>query len=179
MKFAIAWDSPTAGDQEVRIVELNNDGFYIVEYPERGKREILRTLDFRFELLFEVASYAFLDCYFREAVSSFAASLERFYELCIDVVANANGVELQEQTRCWKHLRNASERQLGAFIATYAITRHTCPRLLPDHWRSFRNSVVHKGEIPDKARTLEFGQTVGSLIISDMRYLLDHHRREV
>ena len=51
---------------------------------------------------------------------------------------------------CWKHLKNASERQLGAFIAAYAITRRACPRLLSDDWWAFRNNVIHKGEIPDK-----------------------------
>lgn len=180
MKFCIAWNNSLEnGGQEVRICELNNDGFYVVEYPELGKREILRSLDFRFEILFEVGSYAFLDCYYREAVSSFAAALERFYEFYIEVAVRANKVQPEEYNQCWKHLKNQSERQLGAFIAAYTITRTTCPQLLSDDWRAFRNNVVHKGEIPDKMRTLEFGEEVGRLIIMDMRYLLDTHRKEV
>jgi hypothetical protein len=94
MKFCIAWESPLkAGQQEIRTCELNNDGVYIVECPESGKREVLRSLDFRFEILFEVGSYALLDGYYREAVSSFAAALERFYEFFVEVIARSNGVE--------------------------------------------------------------------------------------
>lgn len=180
MKFCIAWESSLkAGEQEIRICELNNDGVYIVEYPESGKREVLRSLDFRFEILFEVGSYAFLDCYYREAVSSFTAALERFYEFFVEVIARLHGVEEQQYIRCWKHLKNASERQLGTFIAAYVLTRKMCPALLSDEWRGFRNSVIHKGEIPDKTRTLEYGDEVGRLILSDMSYLLQHHREGV
>jgi hypothetical protein len=61
------------------VTKLTDDGTYEVRCG-RGHISSVRLLNAKFELLFEMGLNALVDGYGREAVSSFAASLERFYE---------------------------------------------------------------------------------------------------
>ena len=69
----------------VPIARLADDGRYEVRC-QAGHLNTVFLDNVKFELLFEMGLNALIDGYPREAVSSFASSLERFYEFYWNVV---------------------------------------------------------------------------------------------
>lgn len=68
-------------------------------------------------MLSQIGANAIIDGYYREAVSSFSASLERFYEFSVHVLMRHFGKNSQQFKSAWRPISNQSERQLGAFVA--------------------------------------------------------------
>src|SRR6266852_7038801 len=71
--------------------EVRDDARYEVVCL-RGHRSIVLLQEQKFEVLFELGANAILDRYYREAVMSFTASLEQFYEFAIYVLCLHRGV---------------------------------------------------------------------------------------
>ena len=140
-------------------VEFRDDGRYEITC-EHGHKTITVLQQHKFEILFDIGAYAILDGYYREAVSSFASSLERFYEFSIQVLLEKSIVPEDVYRRCWKEVSKHSERQLGAFIFLWASFFREPPELLPNPEVKFRNGVVHKGTIPTRDKAVEFGNAV-------------------
>ncbi len=136
---------------------VNNDGIYIVKCS-KGHRPIGIINNIDFEILFEYAINAIIDGYYREAVSSFASSIERYFEFFIKVSMKASGSSFNQIDKFWKLISNQSERQLGAYILAFNQMFNENPTLLNTNKEvPFRNSVIHKGYIPNKDETIEFG----------------------
>ena len=137
-------------------VELNDQLLFDTKC-ELG-HPVLQTLETtRFSLLFDFGFAAMSDGYFREAVSSFAAALERLHEFCIRVICRKNGVSVDMFALGWKDIASQSERQLGAFCMLYlSETKCSPPLLRPD----FRNRVIHKGYLPSEAETVAYAKAV-------------------
>lgn len=114
----------------------------------------------KFELLMESAVYAILDGYYREAVSSMSASLERLQEFAIKVLCKENGVSDELFKTTWKEVSQQSERQIGAFIFLYTQKYKSIPDYLTNTERSFRNDIIHKGKFPTYEETLKYGQRI-------------------
>ena len=114
----------------------------------------------KYELLFDIGLTAFVDGYMREAVSSFTASLERFYEFFINFYLYNIKLEDQLVTQAWKSVSNQSERQLGAFNYLYLTCFKELAPDLDSTKRGFRNKVIHKGYIPKPQETIEYGQSI-------------------
>lgn len=144
--------------------ELNSEGFYEVECP-RGHKSILWIQNDQFEILFDSAVLAILDGYSREAVSSFAASLERFYEFCIRVIQSNNEIDQNEFEKVWKSMSRQSERQLGAFYMAYLSEFKKAPPIIENKWMEFRNRVIHKGSFPSAIETLMYGEYIYNYMI--------------
>lgn len=117
----------------------------------------------KFEMLFEIGAAAILDGYYREAISSFAASLERLYEFFVTVALIQREIPDETIASLWKQA-NLSERQLGAFIVMYTLETGQAPPLLSGERTKFRNKVIHQGRIPTRAEAISFGQDVLQLI---------------
>lgn len=132
----------------------------------------------RFELLAEVGTQAIVDGYYREAVSSFAASLERFYEFMISLIMKATERE-PSLDGTWKLVAAQSERQLGMFYGLYCLHFNSVPPTLPAKEVTFRNSVVHKGHIPDEADAVRYGQSVIDLIQPIIENLKKNHKSDL
>ena len=133
---------------------------------------LLMIADFQqFELLFESAMEAFADTYFRESVSSFASSLERFYEFSVQTLLIDQGVSTELIASMWKEVSNQSERQLGMFIGLHTSVLRKAPQLLPNKMVSFRNNIIHKGHFPSIQDVYDFGNTVYDLLNSGMKGL--------
>lgn len=126
----------------------------------------------KFELLFEMGINAIVDGYAREAVSSFSAALERFYEFYWQVALAHLSIPEETITAAWKVLSRQSERQLGSYVtASLALTKEP-PRLLnPNKEVEFRNSVIHKGYVPTDEEATEFGDAVMVLINEELEKL--------
>ncbi|WP_372378321.1 hypothetical protein ACBZ91_04175 [Vibrio natriegens] len=76
----------------------------------------------KYEILFDVGMNALNDGYTRESVSSFASSLERFYEFFINFQILNCGISQELADKAWKTVSNQSERQLGAFTYLYLVS---------------------------------------------------------
>ncbi|MGD1019376.1 MAG: hypothetical protein ABSA12_08660 [Verrucomicrobiia bacterium] len=107
---------------------------------------------------FDFAGYALNDGYYREAVSTVAVSLERFYEFCIATVCAKIGIPEDEYNKTWKNISNQSERQLGAFLFLYLTENRRACEFAPQKYTELRNKVTHKGYFPSREETVEYGQ---------------------
>jgi hypothetical protein len=140
-------------------VDITDQGYYEATCPKGHQLQYILQQQL-FEILFQIALYAIIDGYYREAVTSFASSLERFYEFYVKFISNKNGLTKKDIDDGWKPLSKASERQLGAFVFTYLNECKVAPRLINNKWTEFRNSVIHKGTIPKREEVVQYGQAV-------------------
>jgi hypothetical protein len=136
------------GKTEVRPVSIvvRDDGRYET-VCDNGHSIVILLQQLKFEILFDIGAYAIADGYYREAVSSFTSSLERFYEFAIRVILHKRGVTAEIIDAVWKQVSNQSERQLGAFIVLYLSEFQSSPPVLKTKDVKFRNEVIHKGKI--------------------------------
>jgi hypothetical protein len=94
-----------------------------------------------------------------EAAASFSSALERFYEFCIKVILTHQNMSQEVYEQMFKGMANQSERQLGAFLALHAVLFGAA--YVPNmKIVEFRNSVVHKGRIPNVDETKTFCEKV-------------------
>lgn len=149
-------------------VEFRDDGRYETTCPN-GHISVVILQEQKFEILFDIGAYAIRDGYYREAVTSFTGSLERFYEFFIKAGLLDKGVDENVLQRSLKRV-NLSERQLGGFISLYTHEFGSTPTLLQDlkvaskSAVEFRNEVVHRGKIPSSHEARQYGQIVLDLI---------------
>jgi hypothetical protein len=146
-------------------VELRDDAYYEVECRQGHRRSVIFT-DHKFEVLFESGAMALLDGYTREAASSFAASLERFYEYWIKAALLAGGTTPEMLDDCWKLVAAQSERQYGAFCVLYQREYGRRPTVLPNKRVEFRNNVIHRGYIPQRTEVVEYASDVLRMIVA-------------
>lgn len=144
-------------------VELNEEGFYSFECPKKHTQWKFIHAHL-FQILFDLGTLALSDSYTREAISSYAASLERFYEFIIKLIYIADEIEENKLDAILKNISNQSERQLGAFITLYSYKFNNVPKILNNNWRKFRNEVTHKGKIPKEKDSIKFGQIISDQI---------------
>ncbi|EAB6710792.1 hypothetical protein [Salmonella enterica] len=133
----------------------------------------------KFEILFDIGAYAIIDGYYREAVSSFTSSLERFYEFFIKVVCISKGISESKVVEAWKEVSNQSERQLGVFIFLHLLELGCKPNLLNNNKIKFRNGVIHKGMIPSEEQALEYGQAVLDMIRPLLKILKENYSEAI
>jgi hypothetical protein len=163
---------------EIVSIGVRNDGLY--EFTcSKGHKSVTCLQQQKFEILFEIGAHAILDGYYREAVSSFSASLERFYEFYVKVICLSRGIADDAIEESWKKVFEQSERQLGAFICLHLIETGHPPTILSDSSRGFRNKVIHKGLIPERQEAVEYGQEVLDLIVPVLANLKTNHNREI
>jgi len=152
--------------QEVlNYVELRDDAYYDFECS-RGHRRLIVLTEPKFAVLFESGAMALLDGYTREAVSSFAASLERFYEYWIRAVLLAGGTSPETLDACWSLVAAQSERQFGAFCVLYQREHGRLPTVLSNKMVQFRNDVIHRGYIPPRAEVIAYASDALKLIVN-------------
>lgn len=118
----------------------------------------------KFEILFEIALNAILDGYYREAVTSAASSLERFYEYFVRLIVRSKGLDLSEFDKTWNCVKNMSERQIGMFVAVYLMHFKKAPLLMAKSQSAFRNDVVHKGRIPQRMEAVAYLNSVAAIV---------------
>ena len=144
--------------------EVNNSGIYTVNCGKgHTSKAVIENINF--EILFEYGLNAIVDGYYREAVSSLTASMERYFEFFIKVVLRASKMDFATIDKVWKSVSNQSERQLGAYIFLYSQTFGEEPLLLNANKDvPVRNGVIHKGNISSKKEAIDFGNTLLTLI---------------
>lgn len=146
--------------EELSHVEIRDNGCYEIKCSH-GHETITVLQQQKFEVLFDIGANAILDGYYREAVSSFTSSLERFYEFALRVFLEKDSKSDKQLFKdCWKNVASSSERQLGAFFFLWATNFNEIPEHLPNKKINFRNDVIHKGKIPTQAEAIEYGDSV-------------------
>lgn len=151
-------------------VELNDNLFFEVVCPKG--HEIRMTLEStKYSILFDFGLVAIMDGYYREAVSSIAASLERLYEFFIRVVCTKHDIPFEYVEDNWAHVANQSERQLGAFCFLYLLETGKPAVVLKGKLVEFRNTVIHKGYLPTKEETLNYAEKVHDYMIYIVKYM--------
>lgn len=165
--------------QEMR--PLGDNTLYEVNCPNGHTTEIVSG-GFKYDTLFEIGLNALKNGFHREAASSFATSLERFYEYSIGVLlmhkfspqtpGRFDEEALKAFDKLWKTALKLSERQLGAFCALYFNEFSEIPLLLDEAFVkglrlsilknpvNFRNRVVHEGYIPTYDEAFQYGEAV-------------------
>lgn len=158
-------------DVPVPVMRLADNGEYQV-VCEKGHESIVILDNLKFELLYEMGLNALIDGYPREAVSSFVASLERFYEFYWRVAMKNAKVSNEETEATWKPISKQSERQLGAYVSASLMLTKSAPILLKQNKEVlFRNNVIHNGYIPTKDEAISFGNSVMKLINTELNNL--------
>lgn len=127
----------------------------------------------KFDLLFESGLLAMKDLYFREAVATIAASLERFYEFCLNVLLASDHLDKDELKNVWSMASRQSERQLGAFIFLYFKEFNSKPLILDSDEVSFRNKVIHKGYFPNKDETRNFVLSATKIMLTTYKQMIE------
>lgn len=159
--FGLKGDSPSKPGQEW--VTIDDSGWF--EFPcLSGHSTIVALQNMKFELLFETGAYALLDGYPREAVATFSAALERYYEFHLTVLAVYKGMRMDSFDAAWKLVSKQSERQLGAYLLSHAFEFGENPPSLKPDLQKFRNDVVHNGLIPTEQEAIAFGDAVLKVI---------------
>lgn len=157
------------------LADIEEDNAYVGKCP-RGHSIRMTLQNVRYELLYESGIVAMLVGFQREAVSSIASALERFYEFAIEVLSMRHGVTIDAHALAWKLVAKSSERQFGAFLFLY-LTNLRKPFVSGaalqayEKQVSFRNDVIHQGRFPSRSDTLGYAKHVFD-IISDTRKTL-------
>lgn len=147
------------GQQFICYAEYSESTRYVCQCPN-GHNAAYILQAFKFETLFDIGVDAFVDGYYREAVTTWSSSLERFYEFCVKILLRRAKVDKTEADKMWKNMSNQSERQLGAFLMGWTAAFGKAPALLPNPMVQKRNSAVHKGELPTREQALSYGAAV-------------------
>jgi hypothetical protein len=151
------------GGLYIAIAEYNNSGVFNLTCS-KGHKSVTVIQQNRSEILFEIACHAINDGYYREAVTSFAASLERFYEYAIRVILRHANTSPETFKVAWKEVSKQSERQLGAFVLLWSAFLGDMPTILKSERVKFRNDVVHNGLIPTREEAISFGEQIHQVI---------------
>lgn len=130
---------------------------------EAGHRSRMVLQEQKFEILFEIGAHTVVDGYYREAVTSFMASLEAYYDFFLRAALYEREWAVVAIDDFLKKV-NRSENKLGAYIAAYTFCVGEVPVLLHPKWVEFRNKAVHKGTIPTREEVVEFGTAILDLV---------------
>jgi len=137
---------------------IADDGVYELTCLE-GHVTVTVLAAMKFELLFDSGAHAFSDGYSREAVVSFAAAQERFYEFFVRAVCRKCGFADAAIKDLWTPMRRLSERQLGAFLFAHLVLLGKA-HAVDENRSAFRNKVVHNGYFPKEAEAFDYGRYV-------------------
>jgi hypothetical protein len=95
------------GVKSVESLDLNDRGRFKITC-QNGHTSIVFLNHQKFQILFEIGINAIIDGYYREAVSSFTSSLERFYEFFSKVICITRGIEWTAIEETWKNVSKQS-----------------------------------------------------------------------
>jgi hypothetical protein len=159
------------------LADIEQDNAYVG--PCRNSHEMRVTLQVvRYQLLFESGIVAELVGFHREAVSSIAAALERFYEFAIEVFTLRAGIEPDTHAAAWEQVHQ-SERQLGAFLFLHLVNLGKAFKVGRKEIETyekrfgFRNKVIHAGYFPSEKEVLDFARYVYDLIVETRKTLVN------
>lgn len=178
MKINLTCYSCTNPPNQMVRVPIRDDGYYKLKC-ENGHETEYQVSNQLYEILFDVGVNAIIDGYYREAIASFTASLERFYEFYIKFIWRKNNKTEELIDLSWKLISNQSERQLGAFVSLYMLEKNEAPKMLSNKLVELRNQVIHKGKIPLEEDVINYGNEIINLISPITYDIKENHHQEM
>ena len=166
-------DEDGTSDDTLYLKPVQEDGIYTLTC-NHGHHTKVVLQDEKCQILFEIALNAIVDGYYREAVASATAALERYYEFFVQTACAYLRVDQAELETAWKAVEKQSERQLGMFMVAHLLLFKKAPEILKDRGDvgvNFRNRVVHKGEIPTESQAIAYCDGVLKLIYASLDLL--------
>lgn len=153
---------PTHGYYDDPIIELDKWPYLEVVCDKGHKHRFLLQLEL-YELLFEQATFCIDDGYYREAIGTYHAALERYFEYVIEILW-LNNDTASDFENLWKRIQKQSERQLGAYYLIWQTTFKENPIFIDENKIKLRNKVVHQGHLATKSEAEEYGEYVFNYI---------------
>lgn len=138
----------------------------------RGHDSMLMLQSLKFEVLLESGAAALAAGFTLEAVASFSAALERFFEFCTRTMLIHQGLPASDIEAVFSEMSRQSERQLGAFLTMHRLvlgTAYAPSKKIVE----FRNAVIHKGQIPTPAEVDDFCTKVYTEVLRTTKALKD------
>jgi hypothetical protein len=126
---------------------------------KHGHKTVVRITHNLCDVIYSSAVLAFVKDCLSESVMSFAASLERAFEMFTKITLFTEGIQYELVDEFWKEISKQSERQYGAFCSQYLKT-------FKEPWKAnkkqieFRNKVVHKGHIASQKEVTEYAEYI-------------------
>ncbi|MCQ6282852.1 hypothetical protein [Bacillus sp. EB600] len=174
----LSQNPPDPQDFQFYKVPVSEEGVYNFTCYKGHETTAITAYD-KYQILFQMAANALLDGYYFEAVGCFIASVERFREWAIKFIWHLNGIDEEISAELWKkQFKNFSERQLGAFSSMFINHFKEAPLIFVDKQNKFRNSVLHKGMIPTKDESYEFGEYVFNYIRTIQKTIYTQYKSE-
>jgi hypothetical protein len=121
----------------------------------------------KYEQLADVGLNAIFDDYYRESVSAFTSSMERFHEFSLRAIMLRASKQGDLLKSCWKEVKT-TERQLGAFVFLWGYFFGECPKVTSDKDAKFRNNVIHNGYFPTRDEALAYGNIIVTILRSQV-----------
>lgn len=149
------------------VLLVSEAGYYEFVCPKGHKTSTILNMQ-KYDLLFTLGVNAFIDCYYREAFINFAASLERFYEFTLRVIARSKQVNTDLFEKTWNNVSKQSERQFGAFLFSWLFQEGQfyteIAHRKAGEMTQLRNEIVHKGKLATDEDCRGYGQYVIDII---------------
>ncbi|MCZ8090941.1 MAG: hypothetical protein O9282_10180 [Flavobacterium sp.] len=129
------------------------------------------------DILYSSAVLAFVKDCLSESVMSFAASLERAYEMFTKVTLHKENISYDVIELYWKDLSKQSERQYGAFCTQFL-------KSFGEPWKTnqkmveFRNKVIHKGYIASTKEVTEYAEYITESVYKILKHLHANYDNE-
>jgi hypothetical protein len=158
------------------IGEVDSDLIAVCVCP-KGHKTVMRIGSNLCDTLYSSAVNAYIKDCLSESVMSFAAALERSFEMFIKITLHCEGITFEEIDSFWKELSRQSERQYGAFCSQYLKT-------VKEPWKAnqkmleFRNKVVHKGYIASHKEVTEYAEYVTDMLYKILKHLHKNFENE-
>lgn len=161
-------------DFSIHLLDANNEGVYqiVCSYGHKTTAVFQQP---RFCILAEMGVVAFRDAYYRESIFNFSSCMERFMEYYVQVITTDMNIQPQHYDSTWKNMARQSERQMGAFLATYMIATKSSPPVLSSHLFELRNNVVHRGYIPSSDDAKKYAEAVLEIVTKEYKNLQLQH----
>lgn len=142
-----------------------------------GHKTVVRITHNLCDVLYSSAVYAFTQDCLSESVMSFAAALERAYEMFTKVTLYSEGLKYDQIDEFWKELSSQSERQYGAFCTQYLKTIKE-PWKIDSKMIQFRNKVVHKGHIASTNEVTKYANYITNELYKILKNLHENYQNE-
>lgn len=128
-----------------------------------GHSSLILLTNPKHEILFQMAAYALLDGDYRDAILTFATSLEVFWYFALQCIFAGKGA-IQSPSPKSRNLKRL-------FQEHWRQTFGTEPPALEQPDQRLRNAVAHDGLIPSRDEAFAFGNKVLDLIVPAMMKL--------
>lgn len=160
--------STTVKDIQAYIFKCKRDHKVAVSIPS-----------FKFEILFESGTIAFLDEFYAESILSLTAAIERFHEFAIRFICLDKGIDTSSIKKTFKLVSNQSERQLGAYYFLSMLQTGDEPKQFNPKMVAFRNKVIHKGYLPNEDETKNYLKSAYDYIVEQFKVVTSNDENEI